>query len=550
MVAGKKRGASMAALPFCPSAQALVFWAAIGFVGLSLVFHEPWLDESEAPARLHRFGWNLWGLMESFRGDGHFPLYHVLLFPIFRWGRSLQIDSFTLVKFFTFIQYCVLAFLTCRWIRFPFSALFLFSYYAVFEYGTLSRCYLLAMIFLLIILRSLTTTQGWSRSLTLTAYFLFPLTHVLSCIFILPFFPYLFLRRLWGAMGAVTAGLAIAWYYLSIRQPQDPFSQFYFISDQQATVADYIHRFFGAALSAWSPFSSRPVGWWNASDMADNLVQFPGAGTLPVLLFVGLVLLFLFYLLSTHRPLTLVCFAGGLGCITIMVVKYDFIWFRHVGYFCWPLLLLFVVLLSTEPSMRALQSPTGVMVAKPAVWWQAIATYAAITLLALHTVTGIQAGVRGWVQPFSPTIAQVQVLDQLAQNPQPFTLIAQPCWSFAPGAVAANWRYRSVPLWDLQAGVCNSSVPMEQLLEHVRTMEYPDRLVISVWGVPEKLALENVTNLMPNPELNQALNRNLADFLQERSFRCRVVGNFDDTASFQSRLYECRRPVAVGWQGR
>jgi hypothetical protein len=508
---------------FLSNPQLWIFIAAIIIVAISLMNHEPWLDEAEAPNRIYSWGWNLWHLMESFRGDGHFPLYHTLLFPFLNIGRLLNIDAFSIVKFFTFIQYSFFAFLVCSWIRFPYSGFLLFSYYSIYEYGSISRCYLLAMIFCFIILRSLVANKE-NKILSSTAFFFFPLTHSLSMIFSVPIYAYLIFKRQWSKVGLLTASFIVCLYYLSIRDTQDPFSQFPYLRQEDTRgLLDYAYGFVNSLLSAWFPFSSAD-NWWNHSFASDMSIW-----GLPILL--GLVFLAITRAHYEKPLLTFTLLLGSFLCLAILLAKYPTGSFRHIGYATWPFLCFLSLLMFGENELEqgVQQSIVGNLSENSSILkltFLRITSYAAIALLSFNIFSGLTSVYKDVVQVFDGSVLQLNSINE-AQNisEEKMQIFAQPCWSFWPIAALSNWSYVSSPLWFPDGELC--SVGTETLEE----ISFPDTFFLYTWGV---YSLENRN---PLPELS---NVSLRRFLRYKKRRCQELNFVEKLQTFPSHLYDCK----------
>ncbi|MGF1500161.1 MAG: hypothetical protein ACFB8W_25525 [Elainellaceae cyanobacterium] len=512
--------------------QATIFWISLIVVAISLTLHEPWLDEADAPLKLNFHGWNLWQLMESFRGNGHFPLYHVFLFPLFNVGRLVGIDSFSLVKLFTFIQYSLLAFLVCRWIAFPFSALLLFSYYPAYEYGTISRCYLLALIFLLIIFKDLTSSTKIYPVFRALAYFCFPLTHVLSLIFALPLLAYSLLKRHWMAVSALVASFIICAYYLAIQETDDPFTQFAYLTDQQLTGFEYVSGLFNSILSAWFPFTTQSP-WWNYS-FAENLSGF--SLVVPFFLFLAVVAA-LIYLYRLYPLLTLSCASGAAGCAIILLIKYYGGSLRHIGYVCWPFLCLIALTLggddigSPQRFTAGASNESNGNEPRSLKLLSRLPVFASVFLLTLNSFFGLAAIAKDMVSPFDSSALQLQLLRDLeaeiGTEPQVF---AHPCWSFMQVAVLSNWEYDNSPLWYPEGTGCVGQPGIQQLQE----AQYENNVVLTMWGT----TIED-ENVLPNPALSEQLGLSFGELMEQKGLTCRKQAEFRDVQTVITNVYFC-----------
>ncbi|HCF27103.1 MAG TPA: hypothetical protein DEV81_07840, partial [Cyanobacteria bacterium UBA11049] len=385
------------------NSQVLVLIIALTTVAISLTTHEIWQDEAEPIAKIHAYGWNLWALMESFRGDVHLPLHYVLLYPFLNIGNLiLGIGSAHIIKFFTFLQYALLAFLTIKWVRFPFSALFLSSYYCLFEYGTISRCYLLALILLLTIFRGIVLRQRASVW-DILACFLFPLTHLLSVVYSGFLLIYCLLKRNWGRVSALTASYPIALYYFYFRSETAKTYEF----QGSLPIGAYVKTFIHSIIAAWLPFSTESI-WWNQSFATDA-----ASPALPItILLLSLIVLAIVKLYRFDPLLTIASCLGACSDVAILSIKYPQENFRHVGYAVWPFLGLFVLVLSLPQGKKDKSEPLEIE--KPSIF-PPLLRYSSIVVLAMHSVFGIAAVYKDVTGIFAFPKAQIQVLEQLTK---------------------------------------------------------------------------------------------------------------------------------------
>lgn len=524
--------------------EVLVFCLCITVAAISLARHEPWLDESEAPTRIHSFGLNLWQLTQSFRGDGHFPLYHILLFPLLQIGWALHLDTFTLVKTYTFIQYCCLAFLTCRWVKFPYSLLFLLSYYPLFEYGTISRCYLLGIICLMIMLRSLIFPQPVHKLLLVLAHFCFPLTHVLAFFTSLPLFAYCLLKRRWLQIGAFTTSYVLVLYYLDLGNRKTSASRVvsaaYGLDNIQQTLSTIVHSLF----AAWLPFSFEQP-WWNHSIVTDSNSIL--AGFTLLLLSVLLALTFL-RLSAFNGLLTLACSIGGICGVAIVIVVFTGFFpttsFRYLGYSCWPVLCYLVLVMTAQSQTAQSQTAQSPKDAATPAWLnrrvaglslQRLTVHASLVLLVLNTVCGVAAVARDFSQPFSATPAIVKRLDRISAEYPKAHFFANPCWAAWPIVAASNWKYTLIsPLWNPSVLGCAAAPGGQDPVTSVENLTYPRHSIFITWG------LELEDKAFQSPEYDARYNKTFGDFLKEKFTSCEVK-HYRSAQIGNQAIYDCRR---------
>ena len=129
---------------------ALIIWGAwTALVGVLLITHDPWRDELQAWA-LSRASAMPWDVISNLRHEGHPPTWYLLLWPV-----TKIIPSIIGLQIVAFAVGSAAAYVTLR--KMPVS-LFLrtaivFSYFPLFEFGTISRSYSLAWL--------LTVTALW-----------------------------------------------------------------------------------------------------------------------------------------------------------------------------------------------------------------------------------------------------------------------------------------------------------------------------------------------------------------------------------------------------
>lgn len=129
---------------------ALIIWGAwTALVAVLLITHDPWRDELQAWA-LSRASAMPWDVISNLRHEGHPPSWYLLLWPV-----TKIVPSIVGLQVVTFVVGSTAAFITLR--KMPVS-LFLrtaivFSYFPLFEFGTISRSYSFAWL--------LTVTALW-----------------------------------------------------------------------------------------------------------------------------------------------------------------------------------------------------------------------------------------------------------------------------------------------------------------------------------------------------------------------------------------------------
>ncbi|NER80507.1 MAG: hypothetical protein F6K42_13210 [Leptolyngbya sp. SIO1D8] len=451
------------------------FWVlliALTAVATSLTNHEIWLDETEAPGRIHTYGWNIKNLLESFKGDGHLPLYHALLFPILNGGWAINVEAIPLVKVFTFIQYSVFACLICKWVRFPFSIFLLGSYYAFYEYGAISRCYLLAMIFLLVIFRFI-LTQKLNPIFQIIACFCLPLTHPLSMIIGFPLSIYLLIKRNWLAVTAFFASFVVCLYYLSIQAPEDPFSQFYYLeSDDDKSFLTYLSLVYQFILTSWFPLSTK-IQWWNQSFIND--ISSPVLSIFVLSILTVMVILAIVRVYIENWLFGSALSVGVLTCIALLADKYSYGYFRHVGYAAWPFICFLGLALFGKNIDASAPSSQTFKTKLPKKLIQ-VASLSASCLIVFHFLSGGYAAYKDIRQPFASLGQQISIIDELqASREQELLIFSQPCTTFLPAIVVSNWRYISRPLWHPEGTYCDA------LPEGTAPAELPQEFLLYTW---------------------------------------------------------------------
>ncbi|MBE9178295.1 hypothetical protein IQ268_06805 [Oculatella sp. LEGE 06141] len=529
--------------------QLLTFLFAILFVAISLITHEIWQDEAEPIFRVYLYGWNLWALMESFRGDLHLPPYYVLLYPMFNIGhRVLGFDIAYTVKFLTFLQYAFLAYLTIKWIRFPFSALFLLSYYCVFEYGTISRCYLLALILLLTIFKGLTSRKEVSIWGAL-ACFLFPLTHLLSLIFSVPLLIYCLVKRYWMRLGAITASYPIAFYYYHFRSEASKGYEF----QERLSISEYSSTFLKSIVSAWLPFTTNQT-WWNQS----FAIHFTAINLIFTILLLALIAMAIIRLYKFDSLLTVACGFGGLLGVAVLTIKYPLGNFRHTGYVVWPFICLLALVLSChtdnqETKSQNLESEQRQYRLNRGL--QPIFTLASIAILATHSFFGLSAVYKDITGVFSFPMAQLEVIQQLHKDSKlkKPTVYDYPGGSSLAIATLSDWSYKFVPIWSLADKNCevdanNSENPTNDSAVS-GSAKCPRRIIVTTWAVPLQgfpkegnISLLNSANdSFEDAVAQKFFGQSVGKFLSERSFECEQVAAFRGSQTVDEYTYECRR---------
>lgn len=511
-------------------------------VGISLAFHEPWQDELEAPVRIHAYSWNLLALIDSFRGDGHLPLYHLLVYPFLLVGNKLLgIGVEPIIKLVTFIQYVVLAILTVRWVRFPFSLLFLLSYYPLFEYGTISRCYLLELILLFIIFRSILHKNKTHPLLTVFACFLFPLTDLICVIYSVPLLLYCIIRRHWLKVGALVASYPIAIFFLLPRSEQS----YAYAAGVHPSIVPLIQTFVKFTVAAWVPFTTG-AQWWNQSFAVK--ANFFGLVIAVVLMAIVALALLRIY---AHDPLLLLaCGLGSAGIMAALVLKYPLGAFRHTGFAVWPFLCLLVLLHSLPEALSPGALPGFfnrlTLFEQPI---DQIITYAFICILSVQTFSGLAAVAKDINSPFSFDSAQANALNRLLQKTP---RLASAMFDYPSGGATAaqalsNWKLSVAPIWTLNDRGCvaqgTSPTP-----EQAKGGGCPPRIIVTTWIVPlQGIQPHQLPTFGGAPEsslqetLIQAfLSQSAEPFLRERSYRCTQVAAFTHSQTGDTFSYRCR----------
>lgn len=117
----------------------LVFCIYTIAVILLAIYHEPWFDEYHAWHMVYSM--NIGELWQAMRIEGHFCLYHLLLYP---WVKYADMDYHAL-SLVTVPLMLIAAYLVIHRLRFPFigKLLIIFSAPFLFSYPVVSRCYAL-----------------------------------------------------------------------------------------------------------------------------------------------------------------------------------------------------------------------------------------------------------------------------------------------------------------------------------------------------------------------------------------------------------------------
>lgn len=523
--------------------QILTFFFAIFAVIISLTTHELWQDEMEAPSRIHRYGWNLWALMESFRGDGHFPLYHVLLYPIFNLShRVLGLDCSIAVKFFTFLQFVLLAYLAIKWVRFPYSVLFLSSYYVIYEFGTISRCYLLALILLLVIWKNIVFKDKENDFLTVLACFCFPLTQLFSLIFSCSLLFYYVIKKSWLRVVAFTASFSIAAYYLYPRYDYN----YYYVATTLPSIDQFIRTFFRFLISAWAPFTTSQL-WWNQSFISEpSSVNFLLTLLLIVLIISTLVKLYIF-----EPLLTVACCVGSLLGVGLLTVKYPSGAFRHTGYAAWPFLCLLNLFLSKSSlnikvSAGALKSGSLFLRSFISIFL----IYLCLGVLVFHSFFGLVAIYKDFNSVFSFSSAQAKNLDNLLNIFPESELFDYPGEGSLAVSALSNWKHNPLPIWKLANRNClvSANNTKSNTADSSHELPCPRVIIVTTWSMPlEGLspdgdALSESTNESFLDFLHQRFfGQSVGHFLTERAFHCKQVAFFPRGQTVELYTYQCFR---------
>jgi len=143
----------------------LIWGAWTAFLLILTLTHEPWRDELQAWG-LVRASDTPFDVIANLRHEGHPPTWYFLLWPI-----TLLTSSFLALQFVSFVVGCTAAWITLRhmplslWLR----AAIVFSYYPLYEFGTISRSYSLTWLLtvLAVWLATRRGTSDWLIAVTL-----------------------------------------------------------------------------------------------------------------------------------------------------------------------------------------------------------------------------------------------------------------------------------------------------------------------------------------------------------------------------------------------
>lgn len=147
---------------------ALVVWGAWTAMVLVLLFlHDPWRDELQAWG-IVRASSTPFDLLFNLRHEGHPPSWYALLWPVSKVVRSiigLQLVTFVVGSAATWITLRTMP--VSIWLR----AAIVFSYFPLFEFGTISRSYSLAWLLVVtaLWLTNRPGTPNWILALVLAA---------------------------------------------------------------------------------------------------------------------------------------------------------------------------------------------------------------------------------------------------------------------------------------------------------------------------------------------------------------------------------------------
>ncbi|MFA5882643.1 MAG: hypothetical protein WDA60_02210 [Acidimicrobiia bacterium] len=302
--------------------EALLIAAFAGVVGVGLIRHPMWFDETQS-WNIARASHSLPDLVENLRYEGHPPLWHALLMGVIQITtdvRAMQVLTWV-------IAVASVAIVITRapwplWARIGVCA----GYFFVFEYGVFSRSYGLGLLLLLLALASRRASVAWVVWLSLLA-----LTSALGVVLagsvglaaIVAGHPTRPDRRTVLAVG--TVGIVALASVASIAQPSDSrggtgFGQ---------ALASTIHGRVGVALSGAGrgvvPLPNGHIDW------NKNLVS--GLPLSVQALFGMVVLAGIAWVLRPWRDALALWVIGSLGLLVFFCVAYPAEYVRHVGHF-------------------------------------------------------------------------------------------------------------------------------------------------------------------------------------------------------------------------
>lgn len=144
---------------------AWLFILSIGALAICLWRHTFYRDEAQA-FLIARDSHSLKEVIENTRYEGHPPLWHVILFAVTRFGANPAWMKILNLLFFAAASAMLLF---CRRLPVLFRSALPFTYFLFFEYGEISRNYLLGIVLLLAATLAMTQGKGLLKEVTIAA---------------------------------------------------------------------------------------------------------------------------------------------------------------------------------------------------------------------------------------------------------------------------------------------------------------------------------------------------------------------------------------------
>ncbi len=396
----------------------ILFLAYVAFLGLlatNLSLHEMWRDELQAYG-LAVEAESPWQLPEVMRTEPHPGLWHLVIHLADRLWSDPAVMKIANFLFTAALGAVLLRFAPFSWWV---KILLLLGYFPVYEYGTISRCYALALLLMV----SWAALFPWNRGRGLAGGLILALLCQTSAFAVFPavsFLVAMILQRQ-RVRHSLRAGLAdpVNWTIVLL------FAGGLVLAALQAIPPDDAAMFQGLRPltfeRVFEPFwmlgrALVPVGVLHESFWRYHLVSHfavPWSFALPAVIALATLVLFLFALRRSREALVMILLTGSVHII-FKIVKFQGD-LRHDGHLVWTLVLAWWI--ATRQGLAPPADPRGAGSTTPAriERWSKVS---AIVLLAANLLGALRASIGEWMYPFSLAREAAEMVEQSVAQDQ------------------------------------------------------------------------------------------------------------------------------------